>query len=91
MEVTQVTVRKQFIEGPLKLIMSVTFDNEFVVHDVKIVEKDDKILVVMPNKKSPTGQYSDIVHPINAEARAKLEAQIFKLLPVQNLTNQQNS
>lgn len=73
MQITDVRVRKVFEEGPMKAIVSVTFDNELALHDVKVINARDKYFVVMPSRKNPDGTYRDIVHPINAAARNMLE------------------
>ncbi len=78
MNITQIVLRKQFTDGPLKAIFSVTFDDELVLHDVKLVENKDKKLIVMPNRKDSEGKYIDIAHPINSKFRNKLEQQILK-------------
>lgn len=73
MEITDVKIRKTFENQPLRAVMSVTLDNCIAVHDVKIIYASDKYFVVMPSKKNQNGEYKDIVHPINAEFRSKLE------------------
>ena len=73
MQITDVRVRKVFEEGPMKAIVSVTFDNELALHDVKVINARDKYFVVMPSRKNPDGTYRDIVHPINSQFRASLE------------------
>ncbi len=78
MNITQIVVRKQFVDGPLKAIFSVTFDDELVLHDIKLVESKDKKLIVMPNRKDSEGKYIDIAHPINSKFRNKIEQQILK-------------
>ena len=78
MNITQIVIRKQFVDGPLKAIFSVTFDDELVLHDVKLVENKDKKLIVMPNRKDNEGKYIDIAHPINSKFRNKIEQQILK-------------
>jgi stage V sporulation protein G len=78
MKITQIVIRKQFIDGPLKAIFSVTFDDELVLHDVKLVESKEKKLIVMPNRKDSEGKYIDIAHPINSKFRKKLEEQVIK-------------
>lgn len=78
MNITQIVVRKQFVDGPLKAIFSVTFDDELVLHDVKLVESKDKKLIVMPNRKDSEGKFIDIVHPINSKFRSRIEQQILK-------------
>ena len=60
----------------MKAVVSVTFDNELALHDVKIVSSGEKTFVVMPAKKNPSGEFRDIVHPINARARAAIETAV---------------
>jgi len=76
MEISDIKVRKIFDEGPLKAIVSVTFDNELAVHDVKIIYAKEKLFLIMPSRKNLDGTYKDIVHPINSEFRLKLESAI---------------
>ena len=76
MQITDVRVRKIFEEGPMKAIVSVTFDNELALHDVKVINAREKFFVVMPSRKNPDGTYRDIVHPINAAARNTLETTV---------------
>ena len=73
MEITDIKVRKLFDEGPMKAIVSVTFDAQLAVHDIKVIHAKDKFFIVMPSRKNPDETYRDIVHPINASFRAKLE------------------
>ncbi|MCT4607209.1 MAG: septation regulator SpoVG [Marinisporobacter sp.] len=77
MEVTDVRVRKISDEGKMKAIVSVTFDNEFVVHDIKIIEGQNGLFIAMPSRKIGEGDFRDIAHPINSETRAKLQGHIF--------------
>lgn len=76
MNITDVRVRKINAEGKLKAIVSVTFDDAFVVHDIKIIEGNDKLFVAMPSRKTPEGEYRDIAHPINANTRELLHNKI---------------
>lgn len=76
MQITDVRVRKVFEEGPMKAIVSVTFDNELALHDVKVINARDKFFVVMPSRKNPDGTFRDIVHPINATSRNMLETAV---------------
>lgn len=78
MEITDIKIRKLFEEGPMKAVVSVTFDNQLAVHDVKIINARDKFFIVMPSRKNPDGTYRDIVHPINAAFRAELESAVLK-------------
>ena len=73
MEITDVKIRKIFEEGPMKAVVSVTFDNALALHDVKVINARDKFFVVMPSRKNPDGTYRDIIHPINADMRSMLE------------------
>ena len=78
MEITDVKIRKIFEEGPMKAVVSVTFDNALALHDVKVINAREKFFVVMPSRKNPDGTYRDIVHPINADFRAELEEAVLK-------------
>ncbi len=71
MKVTDVRVRKVTEESKMKAIVSVTFDDEFVVHDIKIIEGQNGLFIAMPSRKMPDGEFRDIAHPINAETRKK--------------------
>ncbi len=74
MQITDVKVRKLFAdEGPMKAIVSVTFDGQLAVHDIKVINAREKYFIVMPSRKNPDDTYRDIVHPINAQFRATLE------------------
>lgn len=73
MTVTDVKIRKKFDNEPLKAICSVTIDDAIAIHDIKIVSAKGKMLIVMPARKSHNGEYSDIIHPINSDARAIIE------------------
>lgn len=73
MVITDIKVRKLFDEGPMKAIVSVTFDGQLAVHDIKVINARDKYFIVMPSRKNPDNTYRDIVHPINAQFRGTLE------------------
>ncbi len=73
MVITDIKVRKLFDEGPMKAIVSVTFDGQLAVHDIKVIYARDKFFIVMPSRKNPDNTYRDIVHPINAQFRGVLE------------------
>lgn len=73
MQITDVKVRKIFEDGPMKAIVSVTFDSQLAVHDIKVINAREKLFIVMPSRKNPDGTYRDVVHPINASFRAELE------------------
>ncbi|MCQ2456949.1 MAG: SpoVG family protein, partial [Clostridia bacterium] len=76
MEISAIKVRKLFDEGPMKAIVSVTFDGQLALHDIKVINVRDKHFIVMPSRKNPDGTYRDIAHPINADFRASLEAAV---------------
>lgn len=76
MEITDIRVRKINAEGKMKAVVSVTFDNAIVVHDIKIIEGQDKLFIAMPSRKTADGEFKDIAHPINAQMREYLENSI---------------
>ncbi len=76
MNITDIKVRKLFDDGPMKAIVSVTFDGQLAVHDIKVINARDKYFIVMPSRKNPDDTYRDIVHPINAQFRGELEAAV---------------
>lgn len=76
MQITDVRIRKISREGKMKAIVSVTFDNEFVVHDIKVIEGQNGLFIAMPSRKTPTGEFKDIAHPINTETRQKIQQSI---------------
>lgn len=78
MQITDVKVRKLFDEGPMKAIVSVTFDGQLAVHDIKVINARDKYFIVMPSRKNPDDTYRDIVHPINSQFRAALEKAVIE-------------
>ena len=73
MQITDIKVRKLFDDGPMKAIVSVTFDGQLAVHDIKVINARDKFFIVMPSRKNPDETYRDIVHPINAQFRGRME------------------
>ena len=77
MEITDVRIRKVSDEGKMKAIVSVTFDDEFVVHDVKIIEGQNGLFVAMPSQKMGEGDFRDIAHPLRSETRNKIKDAIF--------------
>ena len=78
MTITDVRVRKIASEGKMKAIVSVTFDNEFVVHDIKVIEGQNGLFIAMPSRKTPDGEFKDIAHPINTDTREKIQTSILK-------------
>lgn len=77
MEITDIRVRRIDTKGKMKAIVSITFDNEFVVHDIKIIESHSGLFIAMPSRKTPDGEFKDIAHPINTAAREKIQSSIF--------------
>ncbi|MCR5304032.1 MAG: septation regulator SpoVG [Lachnospiraceae bacterium] len=73
MNVTDVRLRKIIDSGKLKAVASITIDNVFVVHDIKVIEGDKGLFIAMPSKKSTDGEYRDIAHPIDSDTRASLQ------------------
>lgn len=73
MQVTDVRVRKIARDGKMKAIVSITLDDEFVVHDIKIIEGDKGLFIAMPSKKASDGEYRDIAHPINSSTREAIQ------------------
>ena len=78
MQITDVKVRKLFEDGPMKAIVSVTFDGQLAVHDIKVINARDKFFIVMPSRKNPDETFRDIVHPINSQFRGVLEKAVIE-------------
>ncbi|MBQ2825938.1 MAG: septation regulator SpoVG [Clostridia bacterium] len=78
MTITDIKIRKMFSDGPMKAIVSVTFDDQLAVHDIKVINARDKLFIVMPSRKNPDATYRDIVHPINADFRSMLESSVLE-------------
>ncbi len=73
MKITDVRVRKIAKEGKMKAIVSITIDDEFVVHDIKVIEGEKGLFIAMPSKKATDGEYRDIAHPINSSTRESIQ------------------
>ena len=73
MQITDVRVRKITKEGKMKAIVSITLDNEFVIHDIKVIEGEKGLFIAMPSRKTSEGEYRDIAHPINSETRDMIQ------------------
>ena len=74
MQITDVRVRKVAAkEGKLKAVVSITIDNEFVVHDIKVIEGEKGLFIAMPSRRASDGEYRDTAHPINSETRERLQ------------------
>lgn len=76
MEITDIRIKKVETDSKMKAVASVTFDNAFAVHDVKVIEGPEKLFVAMPSRRTPDGEYRDIAHPINSEMRTMLESKV---------------
>ncbi len=76
MEITDIKVRKLMSDGRLRGIISVTFDDFFAVHDIKVVQGDERLFVAMPSRRDDNGVFRDIVHPITPAARNEIEGEI---------------
>ncbi len=73
MQITDVRVRKVTKDGKMKAIVSITLDDEFVVHDIKVIEGEKGMFIAMPSRKAGDGEYRDIAHPINSETRQRVQ------------------
>ena len=78
MNITDVRVRKISKEGKMKAVVSVTIDDEFVVHDIKVIEGDKGLFIAMPSRRSSDGEYRDVANPINTSTRERLQAVILE-------------
>lgn len=78
MKITDVRVRKVTKEGKMKAVISVTIDEEFVVHDIKVIDGEKGLFIAMPSRKTAAGEYRDIAHPINSETREKMQEVIIQ-------------
>ncbi len=78
MQITDVRIRKVEKEGKMKAVASITIDNEFVVHDIKIIDGDKGLFIAMPSKKTLDGEYRDIAHPINSETRDRIQQSVIQ-------------
>ncbi|HLR79516.1 MAG TPA: septation regulator SpoVG [Bacillota bacterium] len=73
MEITDVRLRRVNTEGRMRAIASITMDEEFVVHDIRVIDGNNGLFVAMPSKRTPDGEFRDIAHPINSNTRAKIQ------------------
>ena len=92
MRITDVRIRKIAKEGKMKAIVSITLDDEFVVHDIKVIEGEKGLFIAMPSRKTTTGEYKDIAHPINSQTREQIQDIILKeyqqALTIEDLTEE---
>ena len=90
MNITDVRVRKVAKEGKMKAVVSLTIDDEFVVHDIKVIEGEKGLFIAMPSRKAADGEYRDIAHPINSTTRDRIQTLILdKYQEVMNETDAQ--
>lgn len=78
MNITDVRVRRVAKEGKMKAVVSITIDEEFVVHDIKVIEGEKGLFIAMPSRKATDGEYRDIAHPINSETRERIQGIILE-------------
>ena len=78
MQITDVRVRKVPKEGKMRAVVSITIDDVFVVHDIKVIEGEKGLFIAMPSRKASDGEYRDIAHPINSETRDKIQSLILE-------------
>lgn len=76
MEITDVRIRRVKADGRMKAIASITIDDEFVVHDIRVIDGNNGMFIAMPSKRTPGGEYRDIAHPISSEARMKIQSAV---------------
>ena len=78
MQITDVRIRKVDKEGKMRAVVSITIDDEFVVHDIKVIEGEKGLFIAMPSRKANDGEYRDIAHPINSDTRGMLQRKILE-------------
>lgn len=83
MQISDIKIRKFFDEGPMKAVVSVTFDDCLAVHDIKVIYARERFFIVMPSRQNPDGTYRDIVHPISSAFRLQLEEAVIDAYHVQ--------
>jgi len=76
MEITDIRLKRVAKEGKMKAVVSITLDNEFAVHDIKVIEGEKGLFIAMPSRKAADGDYRDIAHPINQNARERIQSMI---------------
>ncbi|WP_085522378.1 septation regulator SpoVG [Tuberibacillus sp. Marseille-P3662] len=76
MEITDVRLRRVNTDGRMRAIASITIDNEFVVHDIRVIDGNNGMFVAMPSKRTPDGEFRDIAHPINSGTREKIQTAV---------------
>lgn len=89
MQITDVRVRKVTKEGKMKAVVSITLDNEFVVHDIKVIEGEKGLFIAMPSRKAADGEYRDIAHSINSETRERIQSIILEKYEIAALESEE--
>ena len=79
MKVTDVRLRKIQTDGRMKALVSITLDESFVIHDLRVIEGNSGLFVAMPSKRTPDGEFRDIAHPINSEMRQEIQDAVMKV------------
>lgn len=91
MQITDVRVRKVTKEGKMKAVVSITLDNEFVVHDIKVIEGEKGLFIAMPSRKAADGEYRDIAHSINSETRERIQSIILEKYEIAALESEEEA
>ena len=91
MQITDVRVRKVTKEGKMKAVVSITLDNEFVVHDIKVIEGEKGLFIAMPSRQAADGEYRDIAHPINSETRERIQSIILEKYEIAALESEEEA
>lgn len=91
MQITDVRVRKVTKEGKMKAVVSITLDNEFVGHDIKVIEGEKGLFIAMPSRKAADGEYRDIAHPINSETRERIQSIILEKYEIAALESEEEA
>ena len=91
MEVTDVRLRRVQTDGRMRAIASITLDNEFVVHDIRVIDGNTGLFVAMPSKRTPDGEFQDIAHPINSDMRTKIQQSVLIAYENAEETNEEES
>ncbi len=86
MQITDVRIRKVEKEGKMKAVVSITIDEEFVVHDIKVIEGEKGLFIAMPSRKAADGEYRDVAHPINSDTRDRIQRMILEKYQAEILT-----
>lgn len=87
MQITDIRIRKIEKEGKMKAVVSITIDNEFVVHDIKVIEGEKGLFIAMPSRKASDGEFRDIAHPINSATRENIQKLILEKYNTEIETN----